>query len=124
MKNELSTHKLLVRGGLLAMALVAIMFLTTSVSAEEPFGGQVEQISGCIRETGSLGTNRVYVKLGDPRGGSFIWTEQTDTYLNGPPNRVGQWLLGLAGAPYVCVVSVNPLNIKGGLYMVMVGSSL
>ncbi|HET8581352.1 MAG TPA: hypothetical protein VFL98_02710 [Candidatus Paceibacterota bacterium] len=81
-----------------------------------PFGGQASIVQPCFNDA-------IYVLLGPPRGGAFIWTPGTKTYEFGPPRHAGQWLLGLAGAPYMCIVSPVPLIIWSGTYITMMGSS-
>jgi len=81
-----------------------------------PFGGQIGQIVMCYNDA-------IYADLGPPRGGPFIWTPATRTYQFGPPAHSGQWLLGLAGAPYYCLVSVEPIIVWTGIDITMMGSS-
>jgi hypothetical protein len=81
-----------------------------------PFGGQINQIIFCYN-------NAIYTNLGPPRGGPFIWTPSTRTYRFGPPQRTGQWLLGLAAPPYYCIVSKQPIIVWSGILMTMEGSS-
>ena len=79
-----------------------------------PFGGRILALTACAN-------GAVYVKLGPPKPGFYIWHPGTLTFLNGPPRRVGQALLGKAGPVYLCVV---PGGALPGLSMIMVGSSL
>lgn len=100
-----------------ASIVVAALFLALpSFAFAFPFGGQIHQIIFCYN-------NAIYVNLGPPRGGPFIWTPSTRTYRFGPPQRVGQWLLGLAAPPYYCVVSRQPIIVWSGILMTMEGSS-
>lgn len=113
---------------LLALAIfsaIVSVFLAASPTRvlAEPFGGQVEVIHGCIKNIGDAGGDRIYVFLGPPRGGPYIWTTTTHTYPYGPPSHVGQWLLGLGGVPYSCVVSIFPTVTNAGTYIMMMGSS-
>ncbi|MFZ2555514.1 MAG: hypothetical protein WAZ27_04250 [Minisyncoccia bacterium] len=81
-----------------------------------PFGGQITMVRPCYN-------NAIQVYLSAPRGGSFIWTPATKTYQFGPPRHTGQWLLGLASAPYYCVYSIFPLRVDSGTNIDMMGSS-
>lgn len=81
-----------------------------------PFGGQITMVRPCYN-------NAIQVYLSGPRGGSFIWTPATRTYQFGPPRRTGQWLLGLASAPYYCVWSLAPIQVDSGVNIDMMGSS-
>ncbi len=81
-----------------------------------PFGGQASTVVPCYNQA-------IYANLGPPRGGPFVWTPSTKTYQFGPPTHAGQWLLGLAGAPYFCVVSIQPVIVWPGTYITMMGSS-
>ena len=82
-----------------------------------PFGGQASIVLPCYYNT------TIYTSLGPPRGGEFIWTTATRSYQFGPPRRAGQWLLGLAGAPYYCIYSLQPLHVIPGIAITMHGSS-
>src|SRR3989344_5672727 len=57
-----------------------------------------------------------------PFGGA-IGTTATKTYQFGPPSHAGQWLLGLAGAPYYCIYRISPLTVYTGISITMMGSS-
>src|SRR3989344_3025661 len=92
---------------LLAAPLVAMAF---------PFGGQASMVIPCYNQA-------IYANLGAPRGGPYIWTPSTKTYQFGAPTHGGQWLLGLAGAPYYCIVSVQPVIVWPGTYITMMGTS-
>ncbi len=101
--------------GVLAAGVVALL-ATPFAAAAFPFGGQASQVVRCYN-------NAIYASLGPPRGGPYIWTPSTKTYQFGPPSHGGQWLLGLAGAPYYCVVSIQPVIVWPGTYITMMGSS-
>ncbi|PIR86419.1 hypothetical protein COU13_01015 [Candidatus Kaiserbacteria bacterium CG10_big_fil_rev_8_21_14_0_10_43_70] len=92
-----------------------LVFLPKTVEAF-PFGGQASIVRPCFNQA-------IYAMLGPPRGGPFIWTGKTKTYLFGPPSHAGQWLLGLAGAPYFCIVKIQPLTVWPGTHIIMMGSS-
>ncbi len=87
-----------------------------SVSHAAPFGGQTMIHHYCYNSA-------IYALLGPPRGGPYIWTPATRTYQFGPPRRVGQWLLGLSGPPYYCIVTRSPIFVKEGISIMMMGSS-
>jgi len=99
---------------IIAFASVA-MLLPHTVEAF-PFGGQASIVRPCFNQA-------IYAALGPPRGGPFIWTPTTRTYQFGPPSHAGQWLLGLAGAPYFCIVRIQPLTVWPGTHIIMMGSS-
>jgi len=82
-----------------------------------PFGGRASTVLICPYNS------TIYVNLGPPRGGEYIWTTATKTYQFGPPSHAGQWLLGLAGAPYYCIYKISPLTIYTGIAITMMGSS-
>jgi len=95
----------------------AFAFLLAPAHAEAfPFGGQASIVRPCFNQA-------IYASLGPPRGGPFIWTGKTKTYQFGPPSHAGQWLLGLAGAPYFCIIRIQPLTVWSGTHIIMMGSS-
>lgn len=98
------------------LGLLAVILMLPSVTLAFPFGGQINLVRPCYNAA-------IYANLGPPRGGQFIWTPSTRTYQFGPPRRVGQWLLGLASAPYYCVVSISPVIVWAGTHIDMMGSS-
>lgn len=81
-----------------------------------PFGGQASEVHRCYNQT-------IYVVLGPPRGGIFVWTSSTISYEFGPPTHAGQWLLGLAGAPYICLYTIVPIDVRAADTIIMHGSS-
>ncbi len=81
-----------------------------------PFGGSINILLPCYNAA-------IFSSVGAPRGGQYIWSPATRTYRFGPPRAVGQWLLGLASAPYYCVFSIFPLLVVPGLHIDMMGSS-
>ena len=97
-------------------AIGALMLCLPFAAYAFPFGGQITTIRPCYN-------NAIYVFLSPPKGGPFIWTPATKTYQFGPPRHAGQWLLGLASAPYYCVVSIFPLIVWPGTNIDMMGSS-
>ena len=68
-----------------------------------PFGGPILTLIPCSNAA-------IYVVLGPPTPGPYVWMPGTISYAYGPPSFVGQYLLGLAvpGAG-VCVVGNNLL---------------
>ncbi len=101
----------------LIVAGSTIILLLPVVAAAFPFGGRASIVLDCVYNS------TIYTNLGPPRGGEYIWTTATRTYQFGPPRYAGQWLLGLAGAPYYCIYSISPLIIYTGIAMTMLGSS-
>lgn len=102
---------------IVAASLLVLVFSVAPTSAyAAPFGGQASQVVPCYNEA-------IYAQLGPPRGGPYIWTPSTKTYPFGPPTHSGQWLLGLSGAPYYCIVSIMPVIVWEGTSIMMMGSS-
>jgi hypothetical protein len=99
-----------------ASIVTAFVMLTPALALAFPFGGQASQVLYCFN-------GAIYVNLGAPRGGPFIWTPATKTYRFGPPSHGGQWFLGLAGVPYYCIVSILPVIVFPGTNIEMMGSS-
>jgi len=94
-----------------------ILALTYPRTADAfPFGGQASLVSPCYNQV-------IYANLGPPIGGPYIWSPSTRTYQFGPPRHAGQWLLGLAGAPYFCIIEILPLTVWPGTHIMMMGSS-
>ncbi|MFZ2886976.1 MAG: lamin tail domain-containing protein [Minisyncoccia bacterium] len=81
-----------------------------------PFGGSIGVLLQCYNTA-------IFTALGPPKGGQFIWSPATRTYQFGAPRAVGQWLLGLASAPYYCVYSILPVLVAPGIHIDMMGSS-
>lgn len=99
------------------ISLIAFAALLLPLAAEAfPFGGQASIVVPCYNQA-------IYANLGAPRGGPYVWTESTKTYQYGPPVKAGQWLLGLASAPYYCIVSISPVIVWPGTAISMMGSS-
>jgi hypothetical protein len=96
--------------------VVGLTMLAPLPALAFPFGGQASQVINCYNEA-------IYASLGAPIGGPYIWTNGTRTYQFGPPSHSGQWILGLASAPYYCIVSIIPLTIYSGTAISMMGSS-
>lgn len=94
---------------------LVLTFLFPTFAFAFPFGGQVGLAVPCYNLA-------IYANVGPPRGGPFIWTPATKTYAFGAPSS-GRWLLGLAGAPYYCIVSIQPVIVWPGTYITMMGSS-
>jgi len=81
-----------------------------------PFGGQTSIVRPCYNQV-------IYTSIGPPVAGPYIWAPSTKTYLFGPPQRAGQWLLGLASVTYYCIISRRPLITWPGTLITMMGSS-
>lgn len=101
---------------MLFSALLCALLLSPSISYAFPFGGRASIVVPCYN-------NAIYANLGPPRGGPYVWAPGTITYQFGPPTHSGQWLLGLAGIPYYCIVSIQPVIVWSGSYITMMGSS-
>lgn len=100
-----------------AAIIAAAVFLAAPLTAAAfPFGGQVGIVKPCYNQA-------IYAQIGAPRGGPYIWASGTKTYQFGPPSHAGQWLLGLAAAPYYCIISIQPIIVWPGTYITMMGSS-
>ena len=62
-----------------------------------PFGGAITDIFICV--------NGLKVTVGPPIGGIFMYIPGTSfSYAFGPPQRVGQWLLGMSRNSEPCLV--------------------
>ncbi len=103
-----------IRFGVLAVALLLAFPLFAHAF---PFGGQASIVLPCIYNS------TIYVNLGPPKGGEYVWTRATRTYQFGPPRYAGQWLLGLAGASYYCIYQRYPLIVYEAPAILMMGSS-
>ncbi len=96
--------------------IILLMAPTAVVAQTNPFGGPITQIIFCYNQA-------IWTTVGPPVGGIYIWTPSTVTYQFGPPAHVGQYLLGLYGAPYYCLVSIVPIIVFAGISITMMGSS-
>jgi hypothetical protein len=99
-----------------ATLAVTVLLAFPSLTFAFPFGGAIGQIIFCYNDA-------IWVNVGPPRGGQFVWTPSTKTYQFGPPSHSGQWLLGLASPPYYCLVSIVPIIVYTGIAITMMGSS-
>jgi len=99
-------------GALLGAALLAAP--TTALAF--PFGGDAYSVIRCYNDA-------ILAKIGPPVAGWYIWTPATQTYEFGAPTHAGQWLLGLAGAPYYCLESILPIYVETGINITMLGTS-
>lgn len=79
-----------------------------------PFGGPILAMDICLE-------GKIWVMLGPPTPGPFIWGLGTISYAYGPPSFIGQHLLGIAGPPDVCVLGA--FLTKPGIRILMHGSS-
>jgi len=98
------------------IALIVATLLFPFAALAFPFGGQASIVLPCYN-------GAIYANLGAPIGGPFIWTPGTRAYSHGAPYHSGQWALGLAGAPYYCIVSIEPIIVFPGTAVIMSGSS-
>ena len=101
----------------IGISILGIILAVPFVVHAFPFGGRASVVLRCVYNS------TIYTNIGPPRGGEYIWTTATKTYQFGPPAYAGQWLLGLAGAPYYCIYRISPLTIYTGIAMTMLGSS-
>ncbi len=97
--------------------LSAIVLTLPLFAYAYPFGGQASIVLRCVYNS------TIFARLGPPIGGDYVWTTATKTYQFGPPTHAGQWLLGLAGAPYYCIYSVKPEIVYNATAIIMMGSS-
>lgn len=102
--------------GIPALALAVLLLLAPLTVSAAPFGGKISLVRPCYNKA-------IYARVGAPRGGPHIWTPKTKTYQFGPPKKAGQWILGLNGANYYCIVKLIPLTVWPGKAIVMMGSS-
>lgn len=93
-----------------------ILIASPVIVSAAPFGGAIGTIVPCYN-------GAIYASVGPPRGGLYIWTPATQTYQFGVPRHSGQWLLGLYGIPYYCIVSIEPILVWPGISIDMMGSS-
>jgi hypothetical protein len=94
----------------------SVVVLAPATALAFPFGGQASVVIPCYN-------GAIYALLGPPIGGPFLWTPSTETFRFGPPMHSGQWLLGNAGPPYFCLVSILPIITYPGTDIIMMGSS-
>lgn len=108
-------------GYTIRMRRVAVLIATSTLllpllASASPFGGQASLVHYCLN-------NAIIAYVGAPIGGAYIWTPATRTYKNGAPTHGGQWLLGLYGAPYYCIYSRVPVDVRSGLGITILGTS-
>lgn len=101
-------------GSIIISAL--IMLGIPGLALAFPFGGQASVVIPCYNDA-------IYANLGPPIGGPFVWTPATKTFQFGPPMHAGQWLLGLAGPLYMCLVTIEPIFTLPATAILMMGSS-
>lgn len=98
------------------VCMLLLVLLMPTITLADPFGGQASIVVPCYNQA-------IYANLGPPRGGQYIWSPSTRTYQFGPPQHAGQWLLGLSGVPWYCIVQYQPLTVWPGRHIIMMGSS-
>ena len=103
----------MIRNALFGFFLIAAF---PAVALAYPFGGQASIVVPCYNTA-------IYAMVGPPIGWPYIWTPATQTYRFGPPTHAGQWLLGLAGIPYYCILSIDPVIVWPGTDITMLGTS-
>jgi len=100
-----------------SVLLCAIFLLSTpNPVLAFPFGGQTSLVLPCFNVA-------ILTLIGPPNAGFYLWTPSTQTFNNGPPTRGGQWLLGMAGIPYICLLWPVPIIVWPGISINMMGSS-
>jgi len=97
------------------VCLLTVLFPPNTTHASL-WGGRFEAVIPCWN-------NAIYVAVSAPLGGAFLWTPVTKTYEHGAPSHAGQYGLGLAGPPYMCIVSPYPVVVLSGTMMLMIGTS-
>lgn len=115
---------LLISAVVLLIFLVTLLILPQSLSAFslfKPFGGMVILTIPCTCSVGTL------LVVGPPRGGLYILTPASRVYAKYSPIS-GRWVLGLAGAPLVCMVvipTIPPSCVPAGSgpAIIMTGTS-
>jgi len=102
---------------IMIISAITIPAFSPAEASERVFGGAAGTVIPCFNDV-------IWTNISAPRGGKFIWAPGvTRTYDYGAPKHGGQWLLGLYGASYFCIVSPWPLIIFPGKLMLMLGSS-
>ncbi len=96
---------------------LALLCAAPGLALAFPFGGRASLVLPCVYNS------TIYVVLGPPIGGDYVWTTATKTYPFGPPTHAGQYDLGLASPPYYCIYSIAPIITYSGIAMTMVGTS-
>ncbi len=111
-------YRFVARALMLAVFGATAYLLTPApASAGFEFGGQASSVIQCVNGV-------TWTRIGAPRGGDYIWAPGiTRTYQYGPPTHSGQWLMGLKGPPFTCLVTIWPVVVFGGITMSMLGSS-
>lgn len=110
-------REIITRVALLSLGVVFICVPLYASAIILPFGGQITLPIPCIG-------GGIWTTIGPPIPGPYVWYPGTRTYVYGPPEHPGQWLLGNAGPIGFCVVSVYPPIVFEGGTMIMLGSSL
>ena len=102
---------------ILIVFIVVVTLIAPIANAGIEWGGQVQRVHACWN-------NVIFTTVGPPIGGNYMWAPGvTRTYGNGAPSHPGQWLMGLYGAPYFCIVTQIPLMTWPGTLMTLMGSS-
>ena len=98
--------------------VVGLLIPLQTNAVDLPFGGQIITIFPCA--------NGLRLTLSAPTPGMYMYTPASFSYLNGPPSHTKQWLLGMAGPSYVCLVPchVGLCPAGAGPAIIFHGSSL
>lgn len=103
---------------LLISTAFALSFLPMERSYAQPFGGAITFLfPSCIEG--------IWLKLGPPTPGDYMYGAGSYSYLFGPPSHLGQWLLGLSGGFLTCSIPCHSgiCVIGGGRLIIYHGSS-
>jgi hypothetical protein len=107
----------MIRRFVAALVLCAsLVFSAPNLAFAYPFGGETSLVLPCWNVA-------ILTLIGDPNAGFYLWTTATETFNNGPPTHGGQWLLGLASIPYICLLLPLPVIVWTGIAIDMMGSS-
>lgn len=100
-------------------AVVSLVAMPFSVSAQMPFGGPIVwYFPACHQGT--------WLMTGPPVPMSLMYTYGSISFANGRPSHYGQFLLGMAGGFMVCTITcaVGTCPIGGGMIILYHGSSV
>lgn len=108
---------------MLVLALFAVpivAFAAIGAIGGRPFGGPIILVRPCFN------FSAMQVIVGPPTPGSYIYQMGASrSYLNGPPFRPGQWLLGMLGGASICDIDAGKaFNGQSGDLIRFHGSSL
>jgi len=115
-------NKIFVVSLIISIVLFAAFYLlpVKQLNAVVPFGGKILNVKYCTCSFNLLLT------VGPPVGGKYMFGPGSKLYAYGQVYRAGPWVLGLAGAPQVCMMvgSHGCYPAGTGLKIIQVGTSL